>query len=231
MNTAGFNKKHAMVWAGIAALATVALIAQVTTVVHGSSAAATLPALPASWVVSQAGDPGPQAIAAPSRRDDPSRLRSELLIDAIVEVESAGQPGRVGRAGERGLMQIKKATWQQVTARMFDRPISFEQAFDPHLNRRVGRQYLALMQSYLLTRRDDWKADERALLLACYNAGPGRVLAAGFALDALPASTKDYITRVSALHDLYLSHLAAASSGVGDAEGAQARRASIEPVT
>lgn len=129
---------------------------------------------------------------------------SDLLLDAIVEVESGGNPFRVGRAGERGLMQIKRTTWHDVTKRLFGKPVSFDKAYAGNLNRHVGRAYLAELQRFLHEHRDEWHADERSLLLACYNAGPSRVKRAEFDLTRLPRSTQGYIERASALHDHYL---------------------------
>ena len=132
------------------------------------------------------------------------------LVDAIIQIESRGDARMVGRHGERGLMQIKAATWRDMTVRLFGRPLSFDQAFDPALNRRVGVAYLAYLQESILPRQAEWKSDERALLLAAYNAGPGRLRRSGFDLDRMPAQTQDYVERASALHDVYLGELAAA---------------------
>ena len=132
------------------------------------------------------------------------------LVDAIIQIESNGDPRMVGRHGERGLMQIKSGTWRDMTTRLFGKPLPFDQAFDPALNRRVGTAYLAFLQERLLPRQAEWKADERALLLAAYNAGPGRLLKAGFDLAGMPRQTRDYVERASALHDTYLDDRAAA---------------------
>jgi len=129
---------------------------------------------------------------------------ADLLVEAIVQVESAGRPGMVGRNGERGLMQIKRATWNQMTAREFGRKVDFQRAFDADLNRRMGKAYLAWLHEYLNRYRGRWKADERSLILACYNAGPTQVKEAGFNLKRLPASTQDYVRRASALHESML---------------------------
>lgn len=126
---------------------------------------------------------------------------ADLLVDSIVMIESGGDPTVVGRHGERGLMQIKAGTWREVTRDLYGRALPFSRAFEPDTNRRVGKAYLSWLHDFLVERRDAWQADERSLLLACYNAGPGRVMEAGFALDSLPASTRDYIERASAIHD------------------------------
>ena len=132
------------------------------------------------------------------------------LVDAIIQIESNGDPRKVGRHGERGLMQIKSGTWRDMTTRLFGKPLPFDQAFDPALNRRVGTAYLAFLQERLLPRQAEWKADERTLLLAAYNAGPGRLLKSGFDLAGMPRQTRDYVERASALHDTYLDDRAAA---------------------
>jgi len=133
------------------------------------------------------------------------RLVAGLLVESIVQIESAGNPRTVGRHGERGLMQIKAGTWSDVTRGLFGSKVSFDRAFEPKLNRQVGEAYLAHLQKFLAKHRRSWKADERSLLLACYNAGPERVLRAGFDLRRVPARTRDYVLRGSALHDSLLA--------------------------
>jgi soluble lytic murein transglycosylase-like protein len=133
---------------------------------------------------------------------------SELLVDAMIQVESAGDPTCVGLAGERGLMQIKYGTWELMTPRALGARVDFDQAFDPETNRRVGKAYLAFLQDFLLEHRCYWQDDERTLLLACYNAGPQAVARAGFNFDNLPKSTRSYVDRIEALHDFYLAERA-----------------------
>lgn len=133
------------------------------------------------------------------------RRTTETLVDAIIQVESAENPTRVGRHGERGLMQIKRSTWAEVTRRLYGRARPFDHAFNPGFNRFIGKAYLAYLQGFLHARREDWRSDERSLLLACYNAGPKRVQQAGFDLRRLPRTTRQYVDRVTALHELYLA--------------------------
>ncbi|MDA3873879.1 MAG: lytic transglycosylase domain-containing protein [Kiritimatiellae bacterium] len=129
---------------------------------------------------------------------------TDLLIDAIIQIESRGDPTRVGSVGERGLMQIRESTWKEVTERHFDAPVPFSRAFEPDLNREVGRLYLGRLQQYLYDYKDHWRSDLRSLLLASYNAGPEKVRASGFDLRKLPLSVQSYAERGSALHDAYL---------------------------
>ncbi|HEY8241554.1 MAG TPA: lytic transglycosylase domain-containing protein [Kiritimatiellia bacterium] len=164
----------------------------------------------------QAVDEAMDEVAAPAPVVQPSALMSkrivpaggmsveeasDYLIDTIIQLESAGNPRRVGRSGERGLMQLRSRTWTHMTRELFGKKVPFDRAFEPELNRQVGRAYLAWLHKYLLKNKGKWKADERTLLLACYNAGPETVRRAGFAVKQLPASTRDYVKRASALHD------------------------------
>jgi hypothetical protein len=129
---------------------------------------------------------------------------TDLLIEAIIQIESQGNPTLVGTVGERGLMQIKENTWKQVTEHHFDSPIPFSRAFEPDLNRQVGRFYLGSLQQYLYENQERWRSDLRSLLLASYNAGPDRVRSSGFDIRKLPRSVQSYAQRGSALHDFYL---------------------------
>ena len=135
----------------------------------------------------------------------PVQAPEDCLVEAVIQVESGGDPRKVGQAGERGLMQIKRATWREVTRRLYGKPLSFDRAFEPELNRTVGKAYLAHLQDFLGRHRSQWKSDELSLLLACYNAGPTRVRKGGFNPARWPAFTREYVQRVTALHEHYLA--------------------------
>lgn len=152
--------------------------------------------------------PEPSVAASPAEikaTELDQRLIANLLVESIIQIESSGNPRKVGSKGERGLMQIMPSTWNEVTRRHFGERIAFNRAFESQLNRSVGQAYLADLQAFLARHRSLWKSDERSLLLACYNAGPERVKQCGFDIRRLPASTRDYVERGSALHDVYLA--------------------------
>ena len=153
--------------------------------------------------------PAPAARPIPVSAPVDAGQAAARLIEAVIQIESGGDPLKIGRHGERGLMQIKAGTWRDMTIRLFGKPLPFDRAFEPALNRRIGTAYLAFLQERLLPRQAEWRADERALLLAAYNAGPGRLAESGFNLSRMPAQTRDYVARASALHDAYLGDLAA----------------------
>ncbi len=133
---------------------------------------------------------------------------TESLLEVIIQLESQGDPSRQGSKGERGLMQIREGTWREVTTTHFGEAISFDRAFEPQLNRQVGRLYLGDLQVFLYEHRDDWQGDLRSLLLGAYNAGPQRLERAAFRIERLPGSTRSYIERGNSLHDWYLQEQA-----------------------
>jgi soluble lytic murein transglycosylase-like protein len=161
----------------------------------------------ADYVSYQAGAEEPE-VSSGAAFIDPKRV-ADFLVVAVVQIESDGKARKVGRAGERGLMQIKRSTWQHVTKTLYGHALPFDQAFDPVINRRVGRAYLAELQTFLQANKGKWKSDERSLLLACYNAGPSCVMAAGFNVKRVPATTRSYVERATALHEYYLAGAAA----------------------
>ncbi|MBN1268978.1 MAG: lytic transglycosylase domain-containing protein [Kiritimatiellae bacterium] len=195
------NNSGAALWGVAAGVATIALFAQAAMLLRGGREVETIAPASASLGPTSLPDETDSGIRACI---DPWNV-SELLVDSIVEIESAGNPRCVGRAGERGLMQIKRRTWEQVTRRLHGRPLPFERAFDAELNRRVGKAYLAELQAFLHRHRANWRSDERSLLLACYNAGPQRVMQAGFNMNAMPRVTRSYVERATALHELFLA--------------------------
>jgi len=134
---------------------------------------------------------------------------TDLLVETLVQIESAGDPLRVGSWGERGLMQIRPGTWSEVSRRHLGEELPFDLAFDPAANRQVGRLYLGDLQVYLYRNRHRWNSDLRSLIFASYNAGPQRVRNAGFDVRRLPRGVRDYVQRASALHDWHLAHDAA----------------------
>lgn len=125
------------------------------------------------------------------------------LVRAITEVESKGNPRAVGRAGERGLMQIKESVWSEVTQRKFGKEIPFSRAFEPKLNQQVGRAYLEQIATRLETKRERLDGSLLALAIASYQCGPTRVETLGFSTQRLEPYTRGYVERVLRLHALY----------------------------
>lgn len=108
----------------------------------------------------------------------------ELWIWRVMHAESRGRTGAVSRAGAMGLMQIMPATWASLTVRhrLGSDP------FDPRANILAGAAYLRAMW--------DRYGDVR-LMLAAYNAGPGRADAYVAGRRGLPAETRTYVAKIA----------------------------------
>ena len=121
----------------------------------------------------------------------------ELWIWRVMHAESRGRTGAVSHAGAMGLMQIMPGTWTSLTARhrLGSDP------FDPRANILAGAAYLRAMW--------DRYGDVR-LMLAAYNAGPGRADAYAAGRRALPAETIAYVAKIAP--ELHASGSATAAS-------------------
>lgn len=108
----------------------------------------------------------------------------EHWIWAVMRAESNGQPRAVSHAGAIGLMQIMPRTWAMLSARFHLGP----DPFDIRANILGGAAYLRLMWD---------RYGDVALVLAAYNAGPGRVDDYRMGRRHLPAETANYVAKIS----------------------------------
>ncbi|HET6523152.1 lytic transglycosylase domain-containing protein [Sphingopyxis sp.] len=108
----------------------------------------------------------------------------EVWIWRVMHAESRGNRRAVSRAGAMGLMQVMPATWAMLTAkyRLGNDP------FDARSNIHAGAAYLRAMW--------DRYGDIR-LMLAAYNAGPGRTDAYAARRRGLPAETVAYVAAIA----------------------------------
>lgn len=108
----------------------------------------------------------------------------ERWIWRVMHAESRGNRRAVSRAGAMGLMQIMPPTWAMLSARhrLGDDP------FDVRANILAGAAYLRAMW--------DRYGDVR-LMLAAYNAGPGRADAYAAGRRGLPAETLAYVRQIA----------------------------------
>lgn len=108
----------------------------------------------------------------------------EVWIWRVMHVESRGNARAVSHAGAMGVMQIMPATWAMLTARhrLGNNP------FDARANILGGAAYLRAMW--------DRYGDVR-LMLAAYNAGPGRADSYAAGRRGLPAETIAYVAAIA----------------------------------
>lgn len=108
----------------------------------------------------------------------------EHWIWAVMRAESNGQPRAVSHAGAMGMMQIMPRTWAMLSARFHLGP----DPFDIRANILGGAAYLRLMWD---------RYGDVTLMLAAYNAGPGRVDDYRMGRRRLPAETADYVAKLA----------------------------------
>lgn len=85
------------------------------------------------------------------------------LVYAVAWVESGFDPRSLGRAGERGLMQMLPATARSVAGRFGEPNLHPDRLFDPETNVRLGAAYLAeLLRAH---------GGDPAKALTAYNSG------------------------------------------------------------
>lgn len=108
----------------------------------------------------------------------------ELWIWRVMHAESRGNRGAVSHAGAMGLMQIMPATWTMLSARhrLGNDP------FNVRANILAGAAYLRAMWD---------RYRDIALMLAAYNAGPGRADAYASGRRGLPAETIAYVAKIA----------------------------------
>jgi soluble lytic murein transglycosylase-like protein len=157
-----------------------------------ASFAMPLACMPAAAAMQPARHPFAAPVAEAARRFG----IPELWIWRVMHAESRGKVGAVSHAGAMGLMQIMPGTWATLTARhrLGANP------FDPRANILAGAAYLRAMW--------DRYGDVR-LMLAAYNAGPGRADAYASGRRGLPAETIAYVAKIAP--ELHASGSAAAA--------------------
>lgn len=87
-------------------------------------------------------------------------------IKAMIYQESSGNPTALGRAGERGLMQLEPGALSDFNA-AYSGSFSFDDLWNPETNITVGSGYLALLVSKL--------GGDLDRATQAYNAGIGNV--------------------------------------------------------
>ncbi len=108
----------------------------------------------------------------------------EHWIWAVMRAESGGRSRAVSHAGAMGLMQIMPRTWTTLSARFGLGP----DPFDVRANILGGAAYLRMMWD---------RYGDIALMLAAYNAGPGRVDDYRMGRRRLPVETRNYVARIA----------------------------------
>lgn len=151
---------------------------------HTAAFAAALVMSPPSAAAASQATPAAHPYAAPVTEAAQRFSIPETWIWRVMHAESRGNRRAVSPAGAMGLMQIMPGTWNMLTSRhrLGGDP------FDVRANILAGAAYLRAMW--------DRYRDIR-LMLAAYNAGPGRVDAYAAGRRGLPSETLAYVAGIA----------------------------------
>jgi hypothetical protein len=122
---------------------------------------------------------------------------SPNFIRKIIDLESNKNRNAIGPFNEKGLMQLKGETWEEI-----EKEISFnEKAFDPYENIKVGVNYLKWIQDYCKKEHLKWdelsEKDKLIIIAAAYNGGISRLKENGWNIKKMPIITKEYIKKIN----------------------------------
>lgn len=112
------------------------------------------------------------------------------LIDAIRSTESGGSDvSRPNRKGALGPYQFLRATWNDHAS-----GVPWSQAVDEPTARVVAVRYLAWLDRTI----SKWQGKPASLeqVLASWNGGVGRLRERGFAIENMPAESREFVVRV-----------------------------------
>lgn len=121
------------------------------------------------------------------------------FIAKIEKRESKSKANAVSPKGARGVMQVMKPTWRQITREIYGKSLDYSKAFDPKINREVGIAYLNKIDDMLTNSFPKYKnmdqKEQQKYIAATYNWGIGNLKNSGFNLNSkrVPKETKDYI--------------------------------------
>lgn len=123
------------------------------------------------------------------------------FIEKLIMKESTNNPRAKSQKGARGLMQIMKPTWDEVSERIYGKRIDYSLAYDPKKNKEIGIAYLNQLDLRL---KKDLKGysnmnqrQKQEQLAAAYNGGITRFLRIKGDISKMPAETKEYVEAVT----------------------------------
>lgn len=134
----------------------------------------------------------------PYRRElMPTNPITPSFIEKIVAKESKHNPDAISKSGARGLMQIMEPTWHEMTEKVYGRKLSYEKAFDPEINRKVGTAYLSEIDDILTNSLPDYEnmpvAEQQKHIAAAYNGGVNKLVRKKGNISEMPKETRDYV--------------------------------------
>lgn len=125
-----------------------------------------------------------------ARADD---INWDNLAEAVIEIESGGDPNAVSPAGAIGLMQITPIVvkeWNSCQSSK-ENMIEMDYLYNPKINKMIGEWYLLRLST-------KYGCDTIEEVLAAYNGGITRLRRNNWDISKMPKETRDYVRKVIA---------------------------------
>lgn len=126
---------------------------------------------------------------------------TDKFIASLQMRESTNNPRAISPKGARGLMQIMKPTWNEVTEELYGKELNYDKAFDPKINREVGIAYLNKIDNILASKLEGYvsmpKIEKQKRIAAAYNGGITRLLKNKGDVSKMFKETRDYVPAVT----------------------------------
>jgi len=125
---------------------------------------------------------------------------NEVFLSNLIFRESTNNPRAVSKVGARGLMQIMGPTWKEVTKELYGKEISYDLAFNPEINKKVGIAYLEKLDNILSTNLEGYVnmdiEDKQRKIAGAYNGGITRLLRNEGEISLMPKETREYVKAI-----------------------------------
>jgi len=126
---------------------------------------------------------------------------TDSFITSLQMKESTNNPRAVSSKGARGLMQIMKPTWNEMTKEVYGEELDYDLAFDPRINKEVGVAYLNRIDGILTSNLEGYSKmpikEKQKKIAAAYNGGITRLLRKKGDISKMFKETRDYVPAVT----------------------------------
>lgn len=132
-----------------------------------------------------------------SKRTEPSHPVTPEFIAKLIKQESRDNPYAVSHKGARGLMQIMKPTWNEMTQKLYGQKLSYDQMFNPEINAEVGTNHLFELDELLTNSLPHYRKssikEQQKHIAAAYNGGPTKLIQRKGRINQMPRETQKYV--------------------------------------
>jgi len=132
-----------------------------------------------------------------SKKTEPSHPVTPEFVAKLIKQESGNNPNAVSHKGARGLMQIMKPTWNEMTQKLYGEKLPYEQAFNPVKNKHVGTNYLFELDELLTNSLPHYEKstirEQQRYIAAAYNGGPTKLIQRKGRINTMPKETQKYV--------------------------------------